>query len=215
MRFTFRPLRGAFLKSMMKSIRRLLFWGTGLTLFVMGVVIYFTLTVNRPVLSEPNLGPMSLKTYYYSLKKIRKARENRPVGISLSPAETSYLLKMMEIELNQRFLTLRDYSLKSSGERARFNVVIGIPFGLFVRVRSDGIVRLKNGQWHVKVHNLWIGDIPWGWIFSGNYNPDFPTTFKSGAISLNSMTVDGKGTRAEIDLFKIDLASLLDKPSLR
>lgn len=180
--------------------------------FVFGFMTYRTVHWNQPQLPETELSGLTLQTYLYSVKRLPEATQENPVGVSLSPEGTSYLLENIDYNFDYGGFRVTDVHLDNVDGDIQTDFVLKGPLGLYYHGRFQGTVEYTGDGpgWTIQVNQLQVGAFPLGYTFFGPYQPDWPNTFRSGAVTIQELRLDGKGLRLSVNRFEIDLEKALE-----
>lgn len=205
---------GEIRRIMVSMLRQVIARGIAGLLFVGGVVFYFTVYFQPPELETTTLGPMARETYRYSLTKMVDAPEDRPVGISLSMRETSYLLELLLPTARAYGFEVIDVHLRGKGPDAQLQLVYRGPLNFYYRTDWTGQLSFRDGAWKLYLADLSVGRIPVGWALPSRWEPGWPLTWFRGQIQLEEAELDGRGLRARVRRFDVPVRLLLRRPSV-
>ncbi len=179
---------------------------------VLGVMAYRTVHWNRPELPDTKLSGLTLQTYLYSVGKLSSASAENPVGLSLSPEETSFLLENIKLDYSYRGYDLIDIKIDNSGENILVDFVLQGPLSLYYRGTFQGTVEYakEHSRWTAHINRLEVGAFPLSYLFVGPYHPRWSNSLMSGRVRVNDLRLDGKGLRVTLSRFGLDLGEAVD-----
>jgi hypothetical protein len=183
-----------------------------ITFFLTGFIAYQSIHWSPPRLPETELSGLSVSLYLNSIRKLPDARPDNPVGISLSPEETSFLLENIDLNVSRSGFRLVDVYLDNDGEMAQVQMIFQGPIGFYYRSDFQGIIRYSNedSQWTVTTREFWFGALPLRYWVGSEFHPDWSTNVLSERVKLQDLRLDGKGLRMSVTGFEVDLESLVD-----
>lgn len=180
--------------------------------FLAGVVAYQVIHIDEPELQNTKLSDLQINTYLYSIKKLSDADEESPVGVSLSPEETSFLAEKIDFKFRKYGFQLVDLHLDNKGDDARIRSIWVGPLGFYYKLKFIGTVELRenNKKWVVDPNKLSTGPVPLGYVIWDEYSPEWSREMSNGLIRVEGMRLDGKGLRAKFSVFKLDMSHMFD-----